>query len=275
MPRLWGTLTVTGLPALVQFLGEVGATGRMRLTGTSRTGELWLNGGRLVEAHSGAARGRAALDLLARPEGDFAFVDEPAPAPPDPELAALGTAETLALLQEAADRWARVDALPAGNWSLAPMPAEPGGAAEAVTLDRDAVRVLLAIGRGQGSAAALAAEHDPEAVARALETFSGLGLVRQDPDVPDTPAPPDAPDTADLPVAPEAKAAPEAAPAASGGAPALPARARPFRPTRDWQEVPRGTAVPPGGEYRMELGGKVYARWPDLGQTHPDPDAAP
>ncbi|HVG97830.1 MAG TPA: DUF4388 domain-containing protein, partial [Chloroflexota bacterium] len=181
MPRLWGTLTVTGLPALVQFLGEVGATGRMRLSGTNRTGELWLNGGRLVEARSGAARGRAALEQLARPEGDFAFVDEPAPSPPDPELTALGQAEALALLRAAADRWARLDAMPAGTWMLAPPSNEPEAAAEPVTLDREAVRVLLAIGRGEGSAEALAAEHDPEAVARALETFRGLGLVRQAP----------------------------------------------------------------------------------------------
>jgi hypothetical protein len=278
MPRLWGTLTVTGLPALVQFLGEVGATGRMRLSGTNRTGELWLNGGRLVEASSGAARGRAALDLLARPEGDFAFVDEPAPSPPDPELAALGPSEALALLQAAADRWARLDAMPAGRWMLAPPSNEPGQAAEPVTLDRDAVRVLLAIGRGEGSAEALAAEHDPEAVARALETFRGLGLVRQAPATPPAApaAPPDPapPDTAPPDTAPPDTAAPPAPAApASGAAPAPappPARPGPFRPSRSWQEVPPGTPVPPGGEYRMQLGGKVYARWPDL---PPDPDA--
>jgi hypothetical protein len=35
-----------------------------------------------------------------------------------------------------------------------------------------------------------------------------------------------------------------------------------FVPGREWQEVPGGTAVPPGGEYRLELGGKTFARWP-------------
>jgi hypothetical protein len=276
MPRLWGTLTVTGLPALVQFLGEVGATGRMRLSGTSRTGELWLNGGRLVEARSGDARGRAALDLLARPEGDFAFVDEPAPSPPDPELVALSPAEALALLRTAAERWARVDAMPAGRWTLAPPPDAPEAAGEPVTLDRDAVRVLLAIGRGEGSAEALAAEHDPEAVARALETFRGLGLVRQDPpegEAAPPAAPPAVPPAVPPAAPPEAVAgAPVAAPPppVPVPAPAPPARPQRFRPTRHWQEVPQGTPVPPGGEYRMELGGKVYARWPDL---PPEPGA--
>jgi hypothetical protein len=36
-----------------------------------------------------------------------------------------------------------------------------------------------------------------------------------------------------------------------------------FVPSAEWQEVPDGLAVPPGGEYRLELGGKVYARWPE------------
>jgi Domain of unknown function (DUF4388) len=251
MPRLWGTLTLTGLPALVQFLGEVGATGRMRLTGASRTGELWLHGGRLVEARSGAKRGRAALAELARPEGEFAFVDEPALPPPDPDLAALEAAEALALLRAAADGWVRLDSLPAARWVLAPpverpRPDAPADQEEALALDRQALHVLLAIGRGEGTPERLAAAGDPDAVFRALETLRDLGLIRQ--------------------VPPEPAAPGEPAPSPGQGSPR-----GGFRPAPYWQEVPQGVAVPPGGEYRMELGGKVYARWPRLTG---EPDAA-
>jgi hypothetical protein len=35
-----------------------------------------------------------------------------------------------------------------------------------------------------------------------------------------------------------------------------------FVPSKEWQEVPEGTAVPPGGEYRMDMAaGKTFARW--------------
>jgi hypothetical protein len=37
-----------------------------------------------------------------------------------------------------------------------------------------------------------------------------------------------------------------------------------FTPSEDWQEIPDDIAVPPGGEYRLELGGKRYGRWPGL-----------
>ena len=40
----------------------------------------------------------------------------------------------------------------------------------------------------------------------------------------------------------------------------------PFMPSADWQEIPEDIAVPPGGEYRLDLGpgGKRYGRWPKM-----------
>ncbi len=39
-----------------------------------------------------------------------------------------------------------------------------------------------------------------------------------------------------------------------------------FIPSGEWQEVPNGVALPPGGEIRMDLAGeKTYARWPKSG----------
>lgn len=44
---------------------------------------------------------------------------------------------------------------------------------------------------------------------------------------------------------------------------------KPFVPSPEWQEIPEGAAVPPGGEYRMDMTtGRNYARWPD-------PEASP
>lgn len=38
----------------------------------------------------------------------------------------------------------------------------------------------------------------------------------------------------------------------------------PFTPSAEWQEIPDGTPVPPGGEYRMDMNsGKNYGRWPE------------
>ena len=49
--------------------------------------------------------------------------------------------------------------------------------------------------------------------------------------------------------------------------PERPADGKPaeFKPSREWQEVPEGTAVPAGGEYRVDMeAGKSYARWPEM-----------
>jgi hypothetical protein len=38
-----------------------------------------------------------------------------------------------------------------------------------------------------------------------------------------------------------------------------------FTPSADWQEIPDGCAVPPGGEYRLDMAtGRNYARWPSM-----------
>lgn len=48
----------------------------------------------------------------------------------------------------------------------------------------------------------------------------------------------------------------------------------PFEPSAEWQEVPPDVAVPPGGEYRLDMaGGKTFARWP--GMATPAPTDAP
>jgi hypothetical protein len=256
MPQLRGTLEPAELPALVRFLRDVGATGCLRLAGARRAGALWMDGGRLVAARSGASRGRAALDAVALPEGEFVFAGDDDPPEPDPDLVAPRAGDPLRRLQAAARRWARLSPLLAARWALAP-PAEDARG-EALALDREALRVLLAVGRGEHRLEAIAGGGDLLATAEALQSLRDLGLVQAGGPLQGE----QGPATAGAGEAPPASGAPERALA---GGPR-------FRPTAAWQEVPPGTAVPPGGEYRMELGGKVFARWPS---PPPEAESAP
>jgi hypothetical protein len=176
MPQLRGTLEPTELPALVRFLCDVGATGCLRLAGARRAGALWLDGGRRVAARSGASRGRAALDAVALPEGEFVFAGDGDPPAPDPDLVAPRAGDPLRRLQAAAGRWARLGPLLAARWALAP-PAE-AARGEALTLDRESLRALLAVGRGEHRLEAIAGGGDLLATAEALQSLRDLGLVQ-------------------------------------------------------------------------------------------------
>lgn len=67
--------------------------------------------------------------------------------------------------------------------------------------------------------------------------------------------------------------APEPPPATPGATPVEPktqAQVQPFAPSTEWQEVPKGVAIPPGAEIRMDMAtGKNMARWP----MSPKPEA--
>jgi hypothetical protein len=266
MPRFWGALEPTELPALVRFLHDVGATGCLRLAGERRPGELWLDGGRLVAARSGTSRGRAALEAVAFPEGEFVFTGNEDPPEPDPDLVAPRAGDPLRRLQAAAGRWARLGPLLGARWVLAPSAGDVGG--EPLTLDRESLRALLAVGRGEQRLEAIAAGGDLLATGEALRSLHDLGLVRAEG------VSAEGPPTVGSPAegVPPGEQPPGPAEAGEGppprsALPEVPGSARSgglrFRPTATWQEVPPGTAVPPGGEYRMELGGRVLARWPD------------
>ena len=258
MPQLWGTLEPTELPALVRFLCDVGATGCLRLAGARRAGALWLDGGRLVAARSGASRGRAALDAVALPEGEFVFAGDGDPPEPDP-----GPGGSQGRGSPAAP--------PGGGRALGPPrppargalgPGAPGGGRARRGPDpRSGVAARLARRRpGGAQPGGDRRGGDLLATAEALQSLRDLGLVQAEGHLEGRLQGEQRPAPAGAGAAPPAPDAPERAPA---GGPR-------FRPTAAWQEVPPGTAVPPGGEYRMELGGKVLARWP-----RPPPEAAP
>ena len=125
---------------------------------------------------------------------------------------------------------------------------------------------MLAVGRGEHRLEAIAGGGDLLATAEALQSLRDLGLVQAGARLRGRAHLRGSRDRlrrgrGEAPPAPDA---PERAPA---GGPR-------FRPTATWQEVPPGTAVPPGGEYRMELGGKVFARWP-AAPRRPPPEARP
>ncbi len=47
-----------------------------------------------------------------------------------------------------------------------------------------------------------------------------------------------------------------------------------FKPSPEWQAVPDGEVLPPGGEYKMDLNGGNQARWPDMKAKPALPDYA-
>ncbi|MDO8472953.1 MAG: hypothetical protein Q7T05_03960 [Dehalococcoidia bacterium] len=54
------------------------------------------------------------------------------------------------------------------------------------------------------------------------------------------------------------------------------ARGAVFVPSTEWQEIPKGTPVPPGGEFRMDMAsGKNYGRWDTPPPPKPPAAAAP
>ncbi|MGH2354511.1 MAG: DUF4388 domain-containing protein [Chloroflexota bacterium] len=249
MTQLQGTLAGIGLPALVRFLARLPASGRLHVSNGRWTGDLWLNEGQPVAAAFGAERGLAALDALALtlPDGRFVFSAAPPPARSDINVP---PEEVLTRLDELASRQGEVAPLLAARWVVVPLdetaPEEPP-----LTLDRASLQALLAVSRGERTVEELARHLGLVETVQALARLRDLGLVQAEDLTLGQPAP--APTAAiHMP--------PSTATAEGRPAPASPAR---FVPSPEWQEVPPGTAVPPGGEYRMELGGKVYARWPD------------
>ena len=42
-------------------------------------------------------------------------------------------------------------------------------------------------------------------------------------------------------------------------------QAQTFTPSTEWQVIPEGMAVPPGGEFRLDMdGGQNFGRWPQM-----------
>ncbi len=240
MPELRGDLAFVGLTALLRFIAELGVTGRLHVAAGRGEGDLWLQGGRVVGASFGAQRGPRALDALARvaADGHFRLSEQPLPATRDVDAP---IEDILSRMEEMNAAVRELRPLLAARWVVTPPQAvgEAIASDASIVLDRHSLDVLLAVNRGRHTVDEIAAEGDVIEVARALSRLREQGLVQV-----------------------QAQGQAETSRAGTRAAQGASTAGEPFVPSGEWQEVPAGTAVPPGGEYRLELGGKVYARWP-------------
>lgn len=273
MPELRGDLAFVGLSALLRFIAGLGVTGRLQVAGERGDGSLWLDEGHVVGASFGPQRGADALSALAGSAGDgqFRLSTEPAPAVREIEAPLEDVLQHVATMDAA---FREIRPLLVTRWGVAP----PDGAGSRATgeasivLDRRALDVLLAVNRGRHTVDEIAGPGNVVETAHALLRLRDQGLVQDERaqemtegQMTEGPGQSESGRGTIQEPAPE-----EEAVAPAPGASARAAERRPaddvverFVPSTEWQEVPAGMAVPPGGEYRLELGGKVYARWPE------------
>lgn len=286
MPELRGDLAFVGLSALLRFIAGLGVTGRLQVAGERGEGSLWLDEGHVVGASFGPQRGAEALSALAGTAGDgqFRLSAEPAPAVREIEAPLEDVLQHVATMDAA---FREIRPLLVTRWGVAPSEGAGGGESReaSIVLDRRALDVLLAVNRGRHTVDEIAGAGGLVETAYALLRLRDQGLVQAEGGHEGTEAPVPAEDTpaatqGQVPAeggmavprervtwepAPEEDAVAPAPTAAAGTPERRPAEdvVGPFVPSTEWQEVPAGLAVPPGGEYRLELGGKVYARWPE------------
>lgn len=291
MPELRGDLAFVGLSALLRFIAGLGATGRLRVAGERGEGSLWLDEGHVVGAAFGAQRGAEALSALAGTAGDgrFRLSAEPAPAVREIEAPLEDVLQHVATMDAA---FREIRPLLRTHWGVAPP--EAVGSRESreasIVLDRRALDVLLAVNRGHHTVDEIAGAGNLVETAQALLRLRDQGLVQADgghgatlgqmpaeggraatggPARTDGAARPPQESMPRGPVPQEPMLEDDAVDVAlTASSPATERRPADdvvgrFVPSTEWQEVPAGMAVPPGGEYRLELGGKVYARWPE------------
>jgi hypothetical protein len=145
---LQGTLETFALPDVLRLLASTHKTGRLRLTGGTGSGALWLDGGEIVAGEaSGAPLAHGATDvlfeLLRFKEGEFAFEDDQTAADPGEPAGvedALGAAE--AMLEE----WKSIEAVVPSLDGWVSLRAELPG--DEITIDADRWRQLVALGGG-------------------------------------------------------------------------------------------------------------------------------
>ena len=176
---LQGTLETFALPDVLRLLASTHKTGRLRLTGSSGSGSLWLDGGAIVGSE--AARAPLAdgptdvlFELLRFKEGDFVFDDDATTAeasgtPTDVEDA-LAAAE--AMLEE----WKAIEAVVPSLAGWVSLRAELPG--DEVTVDAAHWRQLVSVGGGitvAGLGDQLGLGELP--ISRAVKDLIELGLV--------------------------------------------------------------------------------------------------
>ncbi len=175
---LQGTLETFALPDVLRLLASTHKTGRLRLTGTSGSGSLWLEGGAIVDSEAARAPQAAGptdvlFELLRFKEGDFVFDDDAtaaSPGSPTEVEDALASAE--AMLEE----WKSIEAVVPSLDGWVSLRAELPG--DEVTIDAEHWHQLVSVGGGTtvaGLGEGLGLAELP--VSRAVKELVELGLV--------------------------------------------------------------------------------------------------
>ena len=271
-PSLQGVLDSVRLPAIVGLLVGRRLSGRLVVADGQRGGAIVLENGRLVAAVLRAGGGSGCPDPPGPvlPQGRFTFTPghyaTPAEAGPGLDAHTDTRLSALDLLTEVDRRRESLGPLLTAGWEPTPT-----GAAGGAPGGRLAARPRRPRGPDGHPPRLPGAPGD-----RGRRRNPGPAADGGRPGAPAAPAPGPshrpprrrAP-RGELRLAPRPRPPPPPGPV-------------PFVPSTVWQVVPAGTAVPPGGEYRLELGGHVYARWPAsalaaLSAVPPPgpPDAAP
>jgi len=176
---LQGTLETFALPDVLRLLASTHKTGRLRLTGSSGSGSLWLDGGAIVGSE--AARAPLAdgptdvlFELMRFKEGDFVFDDDA--TSPEATGSPTGVEDALAAAEAMLEEWKSIEAVvPSLAAWVSLRPELPG---DDVTVDAAHWRQLVAVGGGitvAGLGDHLGLGELP--ISRAVKDLVELGLV--------------------------------------------------------------------------------------------------
>ena len=180
MTELSGTLDGIGLAPLVGFLAGLGKSGRLAVNEGPMGGEVFLEDGQVIGAMFDNERGLPALDAigLALGRGRFAFAEGDAGST-DRNLT-LTPVELHQHLEELAHEQARLAAAIPSLSALPRVAVEVLDGEDELRLDRDTLRLLLALD-GRRSVADLARERGLLRTLKQLARLAQLHLARIEP----------------------------------------------------------------------------------------------
>jgi hypothetical protein len=145
---LQGTLETFALPDVLRLLASTHKTGRLRLTGSTGSGSLWLDSGAIVASEASRAplaqtAPDVVFELLRFKEGDFVFDDDEtasdAGSPADVE-------ETLSAAESMLSEWQEIESVVPSLDGWVTLRAELPD--DKVTIDRERWHQLVAIASG-------------------------------------------------------------------------------------------------------------------------------
>jgi Domain of unknown function (DUF4388) len=175
---LQGTLETFALPDVLRLLASTHKTGRLRLSGVSGSGSLWLADGAIVSSEaSRAPHAQGATDvlfeLLRFKEGEFVFDDDDTAADPGEPA---DVEDTLSASESMLEEWKSIEAVVPSLDGWVSLRAELPG--DEVTIDSERWRQIVAVGGGNtvgGLGGTLGLGELP--VSRTVKDLVELGLV--------------------------------------------------------------------------------------------------